>query len=98
MGMDSLMTVTLQNRLQFLLGVTLSSTLVLDYPTLTALTAFLDERLFGKVHDVLQENNLQTEEPGFDEEEISSIVGMSAAEMDQALEVELAAIRKLGVH
>ncbi len=98
MGMDSLMTVTLQNRLQFLLGVTLSSTLVLDYPTLTALAAFLDEKLFGKADALPQAESLPDEEPGLDEAEMASIVGMSDAEMDRALEVELAAIRKLGVH
>jgi hypothetical protein len=96
--MDSLMTVTLQNRLQSLLGVTLSSTLVLDYPTLTALTAFLDEKLFGKANALPQAESLPDEEPGLDDEEMASIAGMSDAEMDRALEVELAAVRKLGVH
>jgi NRPS condensation-like uncharacterized protein len=43
MGFDSLMAVELKNRVQAALGCTLRSTLLFDHPTLTALTAHLDQ-------------------------------------------------------
>lgn len=45
LGMDSLMSVELRNRLQSSLGLTLSSTLTMDYPNVTTLATHLDGRL-----------------------------------------------------
>ncbi len=47
LGMDSMMTVEVRNRLVADLGVRLSPTLLFDYPTMEALTGHLDGQLFG---------------------------------------------------
>jgi acyl transferase domain-containing protein/acyl carrier protein len=48
LGIDSLIAVELKNRLQSLLGTTLSATLLFDYPTLDALADHLLEQLAAK--------------------------------------------------
>jgi NADPH:quinone reductase-like Zn-dependent oxidoreductase/acyl carrier protein/short-subunit dehydrogenase len=45
LGIDSLMTLELRNRLENSLGLTLSATLIWNYPTVDALTPFLTEKL-----------------------------------------------------
>jgi acyl carrier protein len=45
LGIDSLMTLELRNRLETTLGLTLSATLIWNYPTIEALTPFLAEKL-----------------------------------------------------
>jgi acyl carrier protein len=45
MGIDSLMALELRNRLEASVGVTLSATLVFNYPTIAAVAPFLAERL-----------------------------------------------------
>jgi acyl carrier protein len=45
MGMDSLMTVELVNRLQAALGMRLPANLAIDYPHLDALTGYLSDRM-----------------------------------------------------
>ncbi|MFI0899301.1 SDR family NAD(P)-dependent oxidoreductase [Streptomyces sp. NPDC020983] len=47
MGFDSLTGLELRQRLQAVTGLRLPSTLVFDYPTLTALSGFLDEQIRG---------------------------------------------------
>jgi myxalamid-type polyketide synthase MxaC len=47
LGMDSLMTIELKNRLQASLGKTLSSTLVFDHPTIAALAEYLEKVVLG---------------------------------------------------
>jgi myxalamid-type polyketide synthase MxaB len=51
LGMDSLTSVELRNRLQTSLGCSLSSTLLFDYPTLAALTEHLSNRLGQSAKD-----------------------------------------------
>lgn len=103
MGMDSLMTVMLQNELQNQLGVQLSATLVLDYPNLASLAKFLDGKLFAAPADSLQGHSAAAtaaangQNGKDDEKDLNAIAMLSDAEMDAALEAELAAIRKLGV-
>jgi myxalamid-type polyketide synthase MxaE and MxaD len=45
LGLDSLMTMELRNRLESAIGVTLSVTMVWNYPTVSALTRYLLERI-----------------------------------------------------
>ncbi len=45
MGLDSLMTLELRNRLEASLGLTLSATLAWNYPTISALAPYLAERM-----------------------------------------------------
>jgi acyl carrier protein len=45
LGVNSLMSLELRNRLEATLGVTLPATLVWNYPTVTAVAAHLEERL-----------------------------------------------------
>ncbi len=52
MGLDSLMGLELRNRLENLLGLTLSATLVWNYPTIKEMAAYLA----GKVGHTLTEN------------------------------------------
>ena len=46
-GIDSLVSIELKNRLQAAVERPLPATLVFDYPTISALVAYLDERVFG---------------------------------------------------
>jgi acyl transferase domain-containing protein/acyl carrier protein len=99
MGMDSLMAVMLQNELQSQLRVQLPATLVLDYPNLASLARFLDDKLFGRATDSLQGQSVDAIQVANNQNDndLDSIAGLSDAEMDAALQLELAAIRKLGV-
>ena len=54
LGMDSLLSIELKNRLQKTSGLSLSATLAFDYPTLEALTEFITGQL-------LQENSVSEE-------------------------------------
>lgn len=47
LGMDSLMTIELKNRLQASVGKTLPSTIVFDHPTVAALALYLEKQVFG---------------------------------------------------
>ena len=56
-GLDSLMAVELKNRLEAGLGATLRSTLLFDYPTLEALTAYLLHNVLKLAADDALENS-----------------------------------------
>jgi len=50
-GMDSLMTIELKNRLQASVGKTLSSTIVFDHPTVSALAEYLEQNVLREAED-----------------------------------------------
>ncbi|NJO93484.1 MAG: acyl carrier protein [Hydrococcus sp. RM1_1_31] len=54
LGMDSLASVELRNRLQKSLECKLASTLIFDYPTIKAIADYLNEKLFSKSEDKVQ--------------------------------------------
>jgi acyl carrier protein len=99
MGMDSLMAVELQNSLAGSLDMQLPPTLVLTYPTISALSRYLEEKLLTArvrsngepVTPVKPEKNKFF--PGD-----QTVDQMNDSEIDAAIAAELAAIQqKLGV-
>ena len=91
MGMDSLMTLELKNRLQGSLGQTLPSTLLFEYPTVEALAGYL-------IDEVL---SLESSSPSDDEsqgetddraEVLTEIEGLSNNELEALVNEELAAL------
>ncbi|MGK7876650.1 MAG: SDR family NAD(P)-dependent oxidoreductase [Xenococcaceae cyanobacterium] len=87
LGMDSLTSVELRNRLATSLGCTLSSTLVFDYPTVETLVDYLAVEVLGL--------ELDKEE---DREKIADVATgeqISVANIEELLDEELADIEKL---
>ncbi len=96
MGMDSLMAVILQNELQAAFGVQLSATLVLDYPSITSLARFLQEKLFVKSSPAPAAPPAESLKPSH--ADLVSVAEMNDSETDAALAAELVMIQqKLGV-
>ena len=60
MGFDSLRGIELKNSLADLTGLSLSSTLVMTYPTINALADHLHSRLFGDEPLLAPENTAAT--------------------------------------
>ncbi|RKZ75434.1 MAG: short-chain dehydrogenase, partial [Candidatus Parabeggiatoa sp. nov. 1] len=90
MGMDSLMAVELKNQLNASLDVTLPTTLIIEYPTIDALTAYLlDEVLSlnktkksdGRQKDSIELSNVQQlsddESAAFIDKELADLLGES---------------------
>jgi acyl transferase domain-containing protein/acyl carrier protein len=49
LGMDSLMSVDLKSRVEIAFGLSLPSTITMDYPSVTALSAYVRDALFGSM-------------------------------------------------
>ncbi|WP_071592440.1 beta-ketoacyl reductase [Kamptonema formosum] len=81
LGMDSLASVELRNRLQASLGCSLSSTLALDYPTQQALVNYLADELL--------ETPKQLQKPESDEEDEMSSIDEITQLLAAKLEMEL---------
>jgi acyl transferase domain-containing protein len=98
MGMDSLMSVKLKRRLEAGLGLKLSGTLTLSYPTVAALARFLENKMSGKTPEK-SASTFSMKDSKQPVEETATVTGMSATETDAALATELAAIQeKLGAY
>lgn len=88
MGMDSLMSVQLRNRLENRLGNFLPPTVALEYPTVEALTGYIANEVFK-----LTQNTAETAPAKADDG--AKLDDMSDAELMALLDDELAALDKL---
>jgi acyl transferase domain-containing protein/acyl carrier protein len=95
LGMDSLMSVRLKRRLEVATGLRLPSTLTLNYPTVTSLAQYLEEKIFPSAPG----QSVTTSLPAGNHDGFTSAVeGMNEFETNAAIAAELAAIQqKLGV-
>jgi len=97
LGMDSLMSVKLKRRLEEGTGLRLPGTLTLTYPTIVALAAYLEEKLFAST-DALPASAGPSSVENLNPVLSDSVTGMSDTETSAAIAAELAAIQqKLGV-
>ena len=87
MGMDSLMTLELKNRLQSSLGHTLPSTLTFEYPTIAALVGYLLGEVLAL--DVPTDGESHSEA---NDEVLTEIEGLSNNELAALVDEELAAL------
>ncbi|NEQ83963.1 MAG: acyl carrier protein [Moorea sp. SIO2I5] len=78
MGMDSLTTVELKNRLQAQLGIALPGTVAIEYPTIEKLSQYILEEVMGWKSGADSENNLSgLEEVDVDEQILPVIENIS---------------------
>ena len=90
MGMDSMMTVQLRNRLDQNLGCSLPPTLAFEYPTVESLTKFLAESVLkleepasAPVASHCPEKETTTEPSGADDLTEDELVGLLARKLEQ---------------
>jgi acyl carrier protein len=89
LGLDSLMSVELRNRLQSSLERSLPSTLAFDYPNLASLAKYLADQLLGEVTGLGGDEVLEAETAAARE-----LKDMSEAEAEARLAQELEALRQ----
>jgi acyl carrier protein len=98
LGMDSLTSVQLRDRLQEQLRQPLSSTLVLNYPTLETLVAHLGESVlpleFGSHYTDLATNTRPSQTTG----RLSDLDGLTEMELDAILEQKLRQVGAIDSH
>jgi myxalamid-type polyketide synthase MxaE and MxaD len=88
MGLDSLMGLELRNRLESLLGLTLSATLVWNYPTVTELTAYLAEKWGQTIKQAAPQTAVSANAPT-DTQLDTLITNVTALSDDEALQALL---------
>ncbi len=93
-GMDSLTSIELRNRLQTSLGRSLPSTLIFDYPTLDALAGYLANEMFS-VETCADDNAHATSENNNHQQTVSSakLVQLSEEDAEALLLQELESIK-----
>lgn len=99
LGIDSLMTLELRNRLETSLGLTLSATLIWNYPTIDALVPFLAEKC-GVSLDVVETAVASEEKNAPDgsdvpNEAVDTLDDLSQADVEALLADELSEIDEL---
>ncbi|MBZ0294962.1 MAG: type I polyketide synthase [Anaerolineae bacterium] len=90
MGMDSLTSVRLRNRLETLFGYAFPSTIVLEYPTVEALALYIAEEVFELSTDQPEAEASKMPDDGADELE-----SLSDGDLLSLLDDELTSINKL---
>ncbi|MEO1186379.1 MAG: beta-ketoacyl reductase, partial [Cyanobacteria bacterium J06636_27] len=87
LGMDSLTSVELKNRLQKSLGISLSSTIIFDRPNLNALIDYLVEEI-GLENDDEEQKPVETETESeeFSEDDIADLLAQELMEIERGKE------------
>ncbi len=84
LGMDSLTSVELKNRLQKSLGISLSSTIIFDRPNLNTLVDYLLEEMGLENNEVEQKPvELETESTEFSEDDIADLLVQELMEIER---------------
>jgi acyl carrier protein len=88
LGMDSLASIELRNRLGRCLACALPVTLAFDYPTVGELVAYLSQKLFPTTSEVVQKSDEAISSPGWPDEQATQAV----QELQQLSEAEAEAL------
>jgi hypothetical protein len=93
LGMDSLTSIELRNRLQRSVGETLPSTLAFDYPTVDAMSRFLADEVLGlsPAGDESEAPEARTDAPLAPAALLSKVEDLSDEEIDRLLATKIAA-------
>ncbi|NEP49106.1 MAG: type I polyketide synthase [Moorea sp. SIO3C2] len=96
MGMDSLTTVELKNRLQAQLGITLPGTVAMEYPTIDKLSRYIFEEVMGWKSVADSESNLpERKEVDVDEHILPVIEDISEEEFEALAAQQLEKIKSM---
>ena len=95
MGMDSLMTVELKNRLETHLETSLPVTLAIEYPTINKLFQYISEEVMAWEPLEEEQSNLPTREEDEQTDALSELEEVSEEEFQTLVENELAQIKTL---
>lgn len=88
MGMDSLMTVELRNRLQANLRISLPSTLAFDYPTISLLARYLCDQICpadSKTEEVLEPVQVEEELLELSREDLKALLDQELLSIDEGI-------------
>ncbi|MEA5516851.1 SDR family NAD(P)-dependent oxidoreductase [Nodularia sp. UHCC 0506] len=95
MGMDSLMAVELKNRLQKNFGKVLPATLLFDYPSVEALTAYISQEIMEWSSEKLPPGTVSINEQQLVDPESTELETISENELSNLLAAEMAEINQL---
>ena len=88
MGMDSLTSVELKNRLQGALGCTLSSTVLFKYPNVGAVVGYLIEQVFALPTNVIEDDKPEAIQQLHSEPQVSEVIELNIAEQIEDLSTQ----------